>query len=208
MTSNSIPEIIHQIWIGPKPRPVEWMQTWEQMNPNMGYALWDEELLQDFGLRYKKQFDYLYSVGEYRGASDIARVEIIERLGGVYIDADSVCVKSIEDAPFMQTQFFVNKEFDHKRGEFKNRVQNAHIGAIPHHPIMTQYLDRIADFDVTTTDWMWIGGKTLTELINKQIMLLPICTFTPTNFDGRVAPQEGDTYAEHRWGTTKGTYAS
>ena len=28
-----IPKIIHQIWIGPKPAPTKFMDTWKEKNP-------------------------------------------------------------------------------------------------------------------------------------------------------------------------------
>lgn len=106
----------------------------------------------------------------------------------------------------MKSLFFVNREFDHKRKDWTNRVQNGHIGATPNHPILKTYLDRMKNIDVSTPDWMELGGKMLTGVIDEQIMLLPVCTLTPVCFDGRIAPDEGKTYAKHMWGTTRGNY--
>ena len=40
---NSIPKIIHQLWIGPKPAPTKLMDTWKDKNPNFTYIRWNEE---------------------------------------------------------------------------------------------------------------------------------------------------------------------
>ncbi len=32
-----IPKIIHQIWIGPKPAPTKFMDTWRDKNPDFEY---------------------------------------------------------------------------------------------------------------------------------------------------------------------------
>ena len=41
----TIPKIIHQLWIGDKPRPDIFMETWREKHINMGYEyiLWNEE---------------------------------------------------------------------------------------------------------------------------------------------------------------------
>ena len=200
-----IPKIIHQIWIGPNKMPVEWMDTWRDKNPNMEYRVWTEVELETFGLRFKDKCDALISEGEYRGASDIMRVELLDRYGGVYVDVDSICLEPIEDAPFMNTHFFVGKDYDHKRNKVFNRVANGTIGATSRHPVIKDYLDRISKTEVTK--WWEIGGKTLTSCIkNKSVTVLPICTFYPKNWDGRSAPVEGKIYADHIWGTTRGKY--
>jgi hypothetical protein len=40
-----IPKIIHQLWIGPHPCPVEIMHTWKNKHPDYEYILWDERLI-------------------------------------------------------------------------------------------------------------------------------------------------------------------
>ena len=40
---NLIPKIIHQLWIGPKPRPSKFMATWKEKHPDYEYIMWNEE---------------------------------------------------------------------------------------------------------------------------------------------------------------------
>jgi mannosyltransferase OCH1-like enzyme len=40
---HTVPKIIHQIWIGPKPPPTNLMDTWKNMNPDFKYILWNEQ---------------------------------------------------------------------------------------------------------------------------------------------------------------------
>ena len=42
-----IPKIIHQLWIGDKPRPAGPMHRWKEMNPNFEYFLWDEKMIEE-----------------------------------------------------------------------------------------------------------------------------------------------------------------
>lgn len=186
--------------------PSEWMNTWRHKNPAMKYMLWREKELEEFGLRFQDKCGHLMSKGEYRGASDMMRVEILDRFGGVYVDADSICLESIEDAPFMDTDFFVGRDhYHHEQKEHINRVANGTIGSIPGHPVLKDYLERINKSGVTK--WWKMGGSMLTSCIeNKNVMILPVCTFYPRDWHGRVAPVEGKIYAHHMWGETKKAY--
>jgi mannosyltransferase OCH1-like enzyme len=86
---NDIPKLIHMIWLGPFPYPNEWMYTWKPFCENFGWTLklWREKDIEDFGLTNKKQFNESIS---YQQKSDIARYEIVYRLGGMYLDCDMV----------------------------------------------------------------------------------------------------------------------
>ena len=48
MTNIKIPKIIHQLWIGPKPAPRVFMNTWKEKHEALGYQymFWNEEKLQ------------------------------------------------------------------------------------------------------------------------------------------------------------------
>ena len=37
---SKIPKIIHQLWIGPSPAPVNMMKTWKDKHPNFEYIFW------------------------------------------------------------------------------------------------------------------------------------------------------------------------
>jgi len=95
----SIPKIIHQIWLGPNPRPKFWMKTWSQdyltAFPEWQYKLWTETEIQALGLINQKIYD-LYQKSnnpmKWAGMADVVRYEILDRFGGVYIDSDSIWV--------------------------------------------------------------------------------------------------------------------
>ena len=100
----TIPPIIHQIWMGgPIPPPIkEMMETFSvdyvKKYPGSRYILWDENKLKNFQMINRDLFD---QEDKYDCKSDIARVEILNKFGGVYIDADTVWLgnKSILSAP-------------------------------------------------------------------------------------------------------------
>jgi mannosyltransferase OCH1-like enzyme len=40
-----IPKIIHQLWIGNKPPPIKFMNSWKEKHPNFEYIFWNENEL-------------------------------------------------------------------------------------------------------------------------------------------------------------------
>jgi mannosyltransferase OCH1-like enzyme len=100
----TIPHMIHQIWMGgPIPPQIkEMMETFSvdyiKKNPGSQYILWDENKLKKYKMINKDLFD---KEDKYDCKSDIARVEILNRFGGFYIDSDTIWLgnKSILSAP-------------------------------------------------------------------------------------------------------------
>ena len=86
---QKIDKIIHQIWIGPKKKPAKWLKTFQDYvnkNPDWKYYLWDDDKIKSFKMINQKQYDNEKS---YNGKSDMLRYELLDRYGGIYVDADS-----------------------------------------------------------------------------------------------------------------------
>jgi inositol phosphorylceramide mannosyltransferase catalytic subunit len=106
-----IPKVLHRIWVG-GPMPAELVMygaTWQRHHPDWTHLLWtdqpqgkehgvtqlglphlfNEELYRE-AERYAPGF-----VGQFR--ADILRYELMYQQGGVYVDADFECRKSISD---------------------------------------------------------------------------------------------------------------
>lgn len=88
--AGAIPKVIHQIWIGPHPRPDRWMATWARdflaEHPGWRYRLWTDRDVADFDVVRTRAYRHLSPCGR----ADLLRYRILHREGGVYIDADSV----------------------------------------------------------------------------------------------------------------------
>ncbi len=197
-----IPRVFHQVWIGDKKMPVEWMQTWQDKNPSFKYVLWREREIEQFGMKnWDKYYDF-YKRGLYAGAVDIARVEILTAEGGIYVDADSICLESLENAPFIKKEFFAGYEYD-------QRVANGVIGCIPGHPIMREYLSRLTEATVLEPPCYTIGGTMLTSCVDSHgddpnVEILPSYMFYPKwKHRGEI---KGEIYSRQMWGTTKSLY--
>ena len=92
-----IPKIIHYCWFGGKPIREDFkanIGTWKKYCPDYEIVRWDESNY-DY-----KQNDYMYEAYRQKKwgfVPDYARLDIIYRYGGVYMDTDVELVRSIDD---------------------------------------------------------------------------------------------------------------
>jgi mannosyltransferase OCH1-like enzyme len=105
-----IPRTLHQIWIGPRPVPRRWTESWRRLHPEFEYRLWDEAAIDAFGLANLAVYRRYGEAEIYDGAADVARAEILHRFGGVYVDADSEALRPLGEAPIMNAGFFAQYE--------------------------------------------------------------------------------------------------
>ena len=89
--TSPIPKIIHQLWIGPKPRPSKFMTTWKDKHPDYEYIMWNEEEIHKRGLELEC-VSKINTIEEINGKADIIRWEILFHYGGLFVDADSICI--------------------------------------------------------------------------------------------------------------------
>ena len=108
-----IPKIIHQIWIGPRRFPnkyADWAETWKRLNPSWEYKFWTEKELNSLNFINRNYFDNSKSIGF---KSDLARYEILNLYGGLYLDTDFECIRSIPnyllDYEFVSCTVFSDK---------------------------------------------------------------------------------------------------
>jgi mannosyltransferase OCH1-like enzyme len=129
---QSIPRQFHRIWLG-GPMPDEFArfgQTWLEQHPGWAMRQWGDDNLPP--LRNQVLFDELES---FSAKSDVLRFELLWLYGGVYIDTDFECLRSIE--PLLEkVQVFASFETDWS-------VNGALMGAVPEHPFIEMLLDSL-----------------------------------------------------------------
>jgi len=220
-----INKIIHQIWLGDKnKKPEKLMKTWQDVHHDWEYNLWDEEKIESFGLLNKKQYDMSPT---FRGKADIARYEILYRLGGFFIDADSVCLKKIPDN-FLELDFITTYENEIFR---QNLLANGFIGSKKGNKILYDLINKIHGINlqylIREDPWKATGPLVFTEtvsanrhlnptLLNSEIMLpehfesknYVFCDMK--KFDKQIYKQLQEKYSTsisyQYWGSTKGKY--
>lgn len=89
-THYHIPPTIHQIWIqGDLPENYkEWQASWQRI-PGWNYKLWTDKEIRELPLQNRELYEKAQNYGE---KSDIARYEILNLYGGIYVDIDFECL--------------------------------------------------------------------------------------------------------------------
>ena len=214
-----IPKKIHQIWLGgPLPEKFEaFCETWKTHHPDWEYKLWTDEDLPDFHFVTGNKINQSQNWAQ---KSDILRLEILNRYGGLYVDVDFMCFKP-HDVLHYQSDFYAGLE---------NRViANALIAAAPNHPIIRTFLQIIEmtkklhpHIDIVQQQ---TGPDMFTRIVNLQFpkckhsVIYPCSYFFPIhccgafrntfwgkNMDMQLINKhiKKSTYAAHLWAGTGG----
>jgi mannosyltransferase OCH1-like enzyme len=98
--------IIHQVWVGPNPAPVKWMQTWKDMHPTWTYMLWDDAAVKKYPFINRRWINHCMARGLFAGVSDIIGYEILHDFGGVLVPADTECLLPLDELMDINEDFF------------------------------------------------------------------------------------------------------
>lgn len=208
----TIPKIIHQLWIGPKPSPKTLMDTWRDKNPDFEYILWNEDefLKRDIHFKCQEQID---DIEEINGKADIIRWELLYKYGGIFIDADSICIEPIDDE-LLNKKCFAGWEQEEVRNGL---IATGTMGFPPKHPLIKNAIKWILNNEVSQQKanmmaWQSVGPGLLTRMYNtgeyKDIHIFPSFTFLPIHLTGLEYKGHGKIYAFQAWGSTKQSYDS
>lgn len=205
-----IPKIIHQIWIGPKPAP-KFMHTWQDNHPDWEYKLWDDKRIKDelYPMINQHLYDLYGQEKEqiWNGRSNPVRYEILHKYGGVYIDADTISLRPI-DEEFLENDFFAAYMNEQERGD---RIATGVLGSVKGHPVMEKCICELNKHkQIQRPSFRFVGPVFFTDIVKKynfNIKIYPSYYFYPEFYSGK-GNYKGDfkPYGHHVWGETKGIY--
>jgi hypothetical protein len=219
-----IPKIIHQLWIGPKPAPINLMNTWKEKHPDFEYIFWNETEITKRGMVFECQ-DRIDEMEEINGKADIMRWEILYKYGGIFIDADSICIEPLDNLLSLN-KAFASYENEAVRGAGWSTCEDvlAHkhpliatgTMAFPmHHNLPKLAIEWIKHNIVSVKKtgkraWVTVGPGLLTREyfsgVWDDITILPSYYFLPFHFSGVKYEGHGRVYAYQEWGSTKNNY--
>ncbi len=130
-----IPQVFHQIWLGPHPLPEEfqhYMKTWLELHPEWVVMVWTDRNRPK--LRNEGQYQ---RTTNWSNRSNLLRYELVLEHGGVYVDIDFECLKNI-DPLLKDLDFFAGCE---KLPQ--GWIAPGLFGATPGHPIVKKIVDLI-----------------------------------------------------------------
>jgi hypothetical protein len=196
-TRLRIPRVFHRIWVGPNEMPAcfaRFGESWLEHNPRWEMRLWSDADLPALGLAGL--------TGRTRTLSELSnlmRYEILARHGGVYVDTDFECLRSIEPLLGGVDAFAAL--------ESPGRAANGLIGCIPGHPLLRW----AAQAAPTTVGWgahsRDANGPYFFSLLLEQtpgVTLFAPELFFPYSLDEPHRRHESfpDAYAVHHWAST------
>jgi inositol phosphorylceramide mannosyltransferase catalytic subunit len=134
-----IPHVLHQIWLGPNPLPAQdavYIETWKRLHPAWEHRLWTEDNLPE-GVR-PEVYERLRVPAE---RSDLLRLELVARYGGVYVDTDFEALRPLDPLLHDVDLFaaYLREDFEDD-SDLPARINNAIFGAVPEHPALVRAL--------------------------------------------------------------------
>jgi len=98
-----IPKVIHYCWVGGKPLPEKHracIASWRRMMPDAEIKEWNET---NYDFHRNAYMDEAYRAQKWGFVPDYARLDIVYREGGIYLDTDVEMLKPLDpllSAPF------------------------------------------------------------------------------------------------------------
>lgn len=138
-----IPKIIHQTYINTS-IPEVWQEAQQSClerhkEPEWEYKLWTDEMSADFiAAEYPEFLDTFLNYQFPIQRADAIRYFVLDHYGGIYIDLDDGCNRSLE--PLLKYPAFVRKTVP-------TGVSNDAMGAVPHHPFFERVIEELQNYD-------------------------------------------------------------
>lgn len=104
---KKIPAVIHYCWFGKSDIPqqyLEYMKSWKRYCPTYEIKRWDEN---NYDISWNKYMVDAYERKKWQFVSDVARLDIVYREGGIYLDTDVELLKNIDDLLYQRAFFGV-----------------------------------------------------------------------------------------------------
>ncbi len=205
-----IPKLLHIVWVGDESkRPDNCIQTWVKKNPEWVVKVWGNEDLARESWRNAKHIQDM-SRQELSGVADLMRYEILYYYGGFAVDADSICVKPLEDWLLDASEFTCWESEIHRPGLLAAGYLAAERGS----PFIGQIIEDLHELDtvVDRMAWQSVGPLRLTETWQKykyhNLTVYPSHYFIPEHFAGGAYTGNGHVFAKQYWASTKNLYDS
>ena len=203
----TIPKIIHQIWLGSKPRPIGLMESCRRMNPGWEYRLWtDTNLPQDFINQH-----HIDAMGRLQphfpeaGQADIIRYELLHRQGGFFVDADSEFIRPLDDELTCNDAFCCYENETARSG----LLANGYLASTRQNALMALLIKELQRKEsvVDEPPWKATGPLFLTHTVKKYaykaLTVYPSHYFIPQHFTSDTPYSgPGKVYCLQHWHST------
>jgi mannosyltransferase OCH1-like enzyme len=203
-----IPRTLHFVWIGDENRrPDNCIDTWRKANPTWEVKIWgNAELLGRKWINHRHMS--VMAEGELNGVADMMRYEILHSHGGFAIDADSICVRALEDW-LLEPAVFSCWENEICR---PGLLASGYLAAEPGNALLERVIADIKA-EETVADrpaWQSTGPLRLTETWRQSrypdLTVYPSHYFIPEHYGGVKYTGSGPVFATQLWAGTRRLY--
>lgn len=190
---GGIPKILHQVWLGENPMPekyIEWRDHWRQLHPDWEYVLHTDDTIKN--ILPEELYEYMEKCKKYSSKSNIVRLYVINKYGGIYCDTDFEWNKNID--VFLNNEFVVAKQHG-------SLYCNAFFGSVSNNPIIKYQLDLLVNFIKKSPPW---GPDLMTLAVKKyidEVTILPTKYIYPYMWFETYKPgtKFPEAYIIHHW---------
>jgi len=201
-----IPKIIHQLWVGPLPPPLKWMDTWRKNHPLWEYRLWGNDEVFGSHWENQKHLDYFRKRKMWHGVSDICTYEILFYNGGFMVGADAVCLAPIDELYYNDYDAYGVYENEKVRPGLISPLRASVKGSL----FARELIDGLKRKASVGEPWKTTGNMYMGEMFKKtkaKVKIFPSWYFNPEHFTGEKYTGTDKIYARQMWGTTNRGYA-
>ena len=177
------------------------------MNPSYEIRVWGNNDLATYGW-YLSNWMTEMSKKELCAVADLMRYEILYREGGITLDADSICIRPLEDW-LIETDEFACWENEHL---VPNLIAVGTMGGKRESPFFGQIIKDLSEENVDSSKPAWVttGPVRLTNAWKKYqfpLTIYPSHYFYPTHHSGKLDYNgNGIVFSRQLWGSTKSLY--
>ena len=153
---TEIPKIIHQLWSETnEPLPEIFRlfgESWKENHPDWKYEFWDNDrmnrFVQDFYPQYWETYQsFQYDVQRW----DAVRYLILYRIGGMYVDFDTECLRPHNELFADKTCCFSMEPKSHAIRYNKQLLfSNSLMVSTPNHPFMKKIIETVFSYTPKT----------------------------------------------------------
>jgi hypothetical protein len=154
-----IPRIIHYVWVGGRRMPFavrRCIDSWHRVLRGFRIIEWNESNLDLGSNRYVRE---ALSARKWAFVSDVVRLDVVNRIGGVYLDSDCYVIRPLDE--FLRHGFFSG--FESEKMPF-----TAAFGAVSGHPLVRRLLRHYDGRPFVRSDGS-LDVTTNTEIVSKVL---------------------------------------
>lgn len=200
-----IPKILHTVWIGDKPIPWKWINTWKEKHPEWEHIMWDNDKVFGRTWRNQRHIDYLKERKMWAAIADVIRYEYLHEYGGFAGGADSVCLNPIDEL-FNDENFDAYTCYENER--VTGKLVSPLLGCSKGNELANNLIEMLAMKEkLGDTAWLTTGNLFMMNAINAleypRLKIFPSHYFLPEHHSGAKYRGSEKSYATHMWGTGK-----